>query len=84
MRLARSLTAGALTVAAVGRARASSPGVAAAQSASVRVAPSSLGRILVDAHGKTLYLWAHDKGRHEHVQRRRCAKYWPPLVTPSR
>src|SRR5262249_43525872 len=28
----------------------------------VKVGPSSLGRVLVDAHGKTLYLWAHDKG----------------------
>jgi len=27
----------------------------------VKVGPSNLGRVLVDAHGKTLYMWAHDK-----------------------
>ena len=58
MRLPRSLTAGALTVAAA--AALAVPGVAAAQGTSVKVGPSQLGRILVDAHGKTLYLWAHD------------------------
>jgi predicted lipoprotein with Yx(FWY)xxD motif len=78
MRVTRFLTAGALTVAAV--AALALPGVAAAQSASVNVAPSSLGRILVDAHGKTLYLWAHDKG-HTSTCNGQCAKYWPPLVT---
>jgi predicted lipoprotein with Yx(FWY)xxD motif len=81
MRLTRSLTAGALTVAAA--AALALPGVAAAQSASVRVAPSSLGRILVDAHGKTLYLWAHDKGRTSTCNGQ-CAKYWPPLVTTGK
>src|SRR6476660_2751218 len=81
MRLIRPLTAGALTVATV--AALALPGVAAAQSASVRVAPSSLGRILVDAHGKTLYLWAHDKGRTSTCNGQ-CAKYWPPLVTSGK
>lgn len=28
----------------------------------VKVGPSTLGRVLVDAKGKTLYLWAHDEG----------------------
>jgi predicted lipoprotein with Yx(FWY)xxD motif len=81
MRVTRFLTAGALTVAAV--AALALPGVAAAQSASVNVAPSSLGRILVDAHGKTLYLWAHDKG-HTSTCNGQCAKYWPPLVTSGK
>jgi predicted lipoprotein with Yx(FWY)xxD motif len=67
-----------LTVAAI--AALVVPGVAAAQSASVKVAPSSVGRILVDAHGKTLYLWAHDKGRRSTCNGQ-CAKVWPPLVT---
>jgi predicted lipoprotein with Yx(FWY)xxD motif len=81
MRLTRSLTAGALAVAAA--AALALPAVAAAQSATVRVAPSSLGRILVDAHGKTLYLWAHDKGRTSTCNGQ-CAKYWPPLVTSGK
>jgi predicted lipoprotein with Yx(FWY)xxD motif len=81
MRVTRFLTAGALIVAAV--AALALPGVAAAQSASVKVAPSSLGRILVDAHGKTLYLWAHDKG-HASTCNGQCARYWPPLVTSGK
>jgi predicted lipoprotein with Yx(FWY)xxD motif len=46
----------------------------------VKVGPSSLGRILVDSHGKTLYLWAHDKGRKSTCYGD-CATYWPPLLT---
>src|SRR5215468_6956273 len=46
----------------------------------VKVGPSSLGRVLVDANGKTLYLWAHDKGRKSTCYGD-CAGYWPPLLT---
>ena len=46
----------------------------------VKVGPSSLGRILVDSHGKTLYLWAHDKSRKSTCYGD-CAVYWPPLLT---
>jgi predicted lipoprotein with Yx(FWY)xxD motif len=56
------------------------PAAAQAKPATVHVAPSSLGRILVDAHGKTLYLWAHDKGK-KSTCNGKCAKFWPPLVT---
>jgi predicted lipoprotein with Yx(FWY)xxD motif len=46
----------------------------------VKVGPSSLGSVLVDAHGKTLYIWAHDKGR-QSTCNGDCAEYWPPLLT---
>jgi predicted lipoprotein with Yx(FWY)xxD motif len=46
----------------------------------VKIGPSKLGRILVDSHGKTLYLWAHDKGRRSTCYGD-CAEYWPPLIT---
>src|SRR5215470_4874734 len=46
----------------------------------VKIGPSSLGRILVDAHGKTLYMWAHDKGSKSTCYGD-CAEYWPPLLT---
>jgi predicted lipoprotein with Yx(FWY)xxD motif/Ca2+-binding RTX toxin-like protein len=46
----------------------------------VKLRQSSLGRILVDSHGKTLYLWAHDKrGRSSCYGA--CATNWPPLIT---
>jgi predicted lipoprotein with Yx(FWY)xxD motif len=46
----------------------------------VKVGPSNLGRVLVDAHGKTLYMWAHDKGA-KSTCNGDCAEYWPPLLT---
>src|SRR5690348_3672825 len=52
----------------------------ATSGALVKVGPSNLGRVLVDAHGKTLYLWAHDKGAKSSCYGD-CAEYWPPLVS---
>ena len=49
----------------------------------VQVGSSNLGRVLVDAHGKTLYIWAHDKGA-KSTCNGDCAEYWPPLVTHGR
>src|SRR5262245_39773280 len=49
----------------------------------VKVGPSNPGRTLVDAHGKTLYLWAHDKGTRSSCYGD-CAEYWPPLLTRGR
>jgi predicted lipoprotein with Yx(FWY)xxD motif len=72
-----------LTGAAVLAAAAAVAALAAAggsSSAVVKVGPSNLGRVLVDAHGKTLYLWAHDKGSKSSCYGD-CAEYWPPLVS---
>ena len=49
----------------------------------VKVGPSSLGRVLVDAQGKTLYIWAHDKGS-KSTCNGDCAEYWPPLLTRAK
>jgi predicted lipoprotein with Yx(FWY)xxD motif len=49
----------------------------------VKVGSSNLGRILVDSHGKTLYIWAHDKGS-KSTCNGDCAAYWPPLLTKGR
>src|SRR5262245_1848908 len=49
----------------------------------VKVGPSSLGRVLVDAHGKTLYMWAHDKST-KSTCNGECAEYWPPLLAHGR
>jgi len=78
MRFTRALIIGALAlVAAIVIAGASG----ASQSGTVvKVGPSNLGRILVDSHGKALYMWAHDKGRKSTCYGD-CAGYWPPLLT---
>jgi predicted lipoprotein with Yx(FWY)xxD motif len=79
MRYLKSLgiAAGVLAVAAVLTVAA----LASDQSgALVKVGPSNLGRVLVDAHGKTLYMWAHDKSARSTCNGD-CAAYWPPLIT---
>jgi predicted lipoprotein with Yx(FWY)xxD motif len=71
------IAAGVLAAAAVLAVSA----VASGQSgALVKVGPSNLGRVLVDAHGKTLYMWAHDKSSKSTCYGD-CAEYWPPLIT---
>jgi predicted lipoprotein with Yx(FWY)xxD motif len=51
-----------------------------AGAARVGVGKSSLGRIVVDDKGRTLYLFEKDKTRRSTCYGQ-CAKYWPPLVT---
>src|SRR5262249_35547471 len=65
------LAAAILTTAAAGAARSG---------AVITLRPSSLGQILVDSHGRTLYLWAHDK-HHKSTCYGGCAAYWPALTT---
>ena len=64
-------------------------GIASASSSSasggtkVAVASSALGRILVDSHGRTLYLFAKDKHRKSACSGS-CAVYWPPLIASGK
>ena len=51
-----------------------------AASATVGVANSGLGSILVDSHGRTLYLWQADTGPKSTCSGA-CAAAWPPLLT---
>jgi predicted lipoprotein with Yx(FWY)xxD motif len=81
MRLTRILMVAALALAATvltAAAVADNKG-----SAVVKIGPSKLGRILVDSHGKTLYLWAHDRGSRSTCYGQ-CAAYWPPLTTAGK
>jgi predicted lipoprotein with Yx(FWY)xxD motif len=55
-------------------------GVAAA---SVSTGSSTLGRILVDSRGRTLYLFEKDTRRRSACAGT-CATYWPPLLTRGR
>jgi predicted lipoprotein with Yx(FWY)xxD motif len=52
----------------------------AGKAARLGVASSSLGRIVVDNKGRTLYLFERDKRRHSSCYGA-CAAYWPPLLT---
>jgi predicted lipoprotein with Yx(FWY)xxD motif/Ca2+-binding RTX toxin-like protein len=46
----------------------------------VKLGRSGLGRIIVDSHGRTLYLRAQDKRGKSNCYGK-CAHAWPPLVT---
>jgi predicted lipoprotein with Yx(FWY)xxD motif len=74
----KQLIVGAAFVAAAAILVASASGQGGG--AIVKVGPSNLGRVLVDAHGKTLYRWAHDKDSTSTCNGD-CAQYWPPLIT---
>jgi predicted lipoprotein with Yx(FWY)xxD motif len=54
--------------------------------ASVKVGKSRLGRILVDTHGRTLYLFTQDKPRKALCTSAylNCTTSWPPLMTAAR
>ena len=77
-RLARVLALLVLVLAAALLTTAATAG--ARSGAVIKVGRSSLGQILVDSHGRTLYLWAHDK-HHSSTCYGACAAYWPPLTT---
>jgi predicted lipoprotein with Yx(FWY)xxD motif len=55
---------------------------AATSKAQVKTATSPLGKILVDARGRTLYMFAVDKGGKSACYGE-CAKFWPPLLTSA-
>jgi predicted lipoprotein with Yx(FWY)xxD motif len=53
------------------------------QPASVLVKRTKLGRILVDSHGRTLYLFTEDRrGRSRCYDP--CVRVWPPATVPGR
>jgi len=64
-------------------AGAAAPSSTSASSGTVDLAKSSLGSILVDAQGRTLYLWRADSGT-KSTCNGACATAWPPLVTTGK
>src|SRR5262245_56035813 len=55
-------------------------GSSASRPATVASGSSGLGRIIVDSHGRTLYLFEKDR-RGASACSGACAAYWPPLLT---
>jgi predicted lipoprotein with Yx(FWY)xxD motif len=56
------------------------PAAGAATHAVVKTRSTSIGTILVDAKGRTLYLFRKDTGRRSQCSGA-CASAWPPLTT---
>jgi predicted lipoprotein with Yx(FWY)xxD motif len=72
------LFAAAAAVLAVAAGATASPEATSARPATVKVAHSDLGRILVDSRGHTLYLFKKDAGTRSTCYGQ-CAEFWPPL-----
>jgi predicted lipoprotein with Yx(FWY)xxD motif len=75
--------AAAGVVSATAAALALGGGNAATRGATVKIAGSSLGRILVDSKGITLYDFVKDKGTTSACYGA-CAALWPPLLTTGK
>ena len=56
---------------------------AASHGATIKVGRTGLGRVLVNAQGRTLYLWAHDKSSKSTCSGA-CATACPPVITKGK
>jgi predicted lipoprotein with Yx(FWY)xxD motif len=75
--------AAAAVLSATAAALALAGGNATTRGATVKIAGSSLGRILVDSKGITLYDFVKDKGTTSACYGA-CAALWPPLLTTGK
>jgi len=79
---AAALSAAALVAAAFGDTSSAAP-PQASKGTPVALGKTALGKVLVDAHGRTLYLFEKDK-RGVSACYGACATYWPPLLSPAK
>jgi len=68
---------------AVGLASALAAGDSISSGATVAIAKTGLGGVLVDGRGRTLYLFEKDK-RGRSACAGACAAAWPPLITSAK
>ena len=73
----------AVALAGCGSASASPPTTASGKPATVGIANSSIGKILVNSKGLTLYLFQKDTGARSACTGA-CAKNWPPLLVSGK
>ena len=82
-RTAPKLLLAALGLAALAALIVATRGSAAPSGTQVKAAKTSLGRVLVDGRGRTLYLFAIDK-RNASSCSGQCAVFWPPLLAGTK
>jgi predicted lipoprotein with Yx(FWY)xxD motif len=78
---AAALSAAALVAAVLGDTSSASP--QASKGTLVALGKTPLGRVLVDARGRTLYLFDNDK-HGKSACYGACAAYWPPLLSSAK
>jgi predicted lipoprotein with Yx(FWY)xxD motif len=79
---AAALSGAALVAAAFGDTSSAAP-PRTSKGALVALGKTALGKVLVDARGRTLYLFEKDK-RGMSACYGACATYWPPLLSPAK
>ena len=79
---AAALSAAALVAAAFGDTSSAAP-PQASKGTLVALGKTALGKVLVDARGRTLYLFEKDKHGMSACYGA-CASYWPPLLGPAK
>jgi predicted lipoprotein with Yx(FWY)xxD motif len=79
---AAALSGAALVAAALGGTSSAAP-PRASKGPLVALGRTALGKVLVDARGRTLYLFEKDK-RGKSACYGACAAYWPPLLSPAK
>jgi predicted lipoprotein with Yx(FWY)xxD motif len=77
-----SVTAGIVVVLAIATAAIAATD-SVTRAATVSTAHTGLGRVIVDVHGRTLYLFEKDKRGHSACSGT-CSTYWPPLLTSGK
>jgi predicted lipoprotein with Yx(FWY)xxD motif len=77
-----ALTGAALVAAAFG-GTSSASSTQASKGALVALGKTQLGSVLVNAHGRTLYLFENDK-QGKSACYGACAAYWPPLLSTAK
>jgi len=73
-------TAPAATTPAASTPAASTPAAMASGPATIQIGSTSLGMVLTDAQGRTLYMFVPDKGGASTCYNQ-CATAWPPVLT---
>jgi predicted lipoprotein with Yx(FWY)xxD motif len=79
MKTVHIVVAAALVIALASVSAATAATRSGARATSVGTARTGLGRIAVDARGRTLYLFEKDRGHS--ACSGLCTTYWPPLLT---
>ena len=82
-RLLVAAAAVAALAAAIFALHPSATHAAPAKGTTVSTAKTSLGRVLVNSNGRTLYLFAKDRNGKSACSGQ-CATFWPPLVTSGK
>ncbi len=75
---AAAVSLAAVALGTFGATAAAAPDATSARSATVKIAHSRLGKILVDSRGRTLYVLSADSAR-KSTCFGACAQNWPPL-----